>query len=408
MDVHFLTDTSFARRDGVSSVCAICGQDIASADDSKEHILPHAIGGRRTVNNFLHGNCNNRAGQTWDAALEKQLRPLALHIGIKRQSGKNLRTAVTTTAHEDFLLDVGGQLEIARPVIKRTSVLNNERIDVTTGSLTQAREVLKGLKRKYPKVDIEATLAGAKSQRSYARGAINIDLNFGGPLSGRSLVKSALAQAHYAGLSIEQCGDAVSYLRETDTEPCFRFYYVDDLVDGRPATTPLHCVAIDANPATGLILGYVEYFGIHRAVVCLGRDYTCNRLQSVYALDPRTGEQLEVAVSIDLDAEEIRAIYDCEHVKAEKRLEVVGAMLDSISDAQQTAEGEYMVRESLNFAWANCGGVPGQPLTTEHLERLKELFVKRSTPWWKHVKGLDEAAARQFAIAYIENVLATA
>nr|WP_016738504.1 MULTISPECIES: hypothetical protein [Gluconobacter] len=315
---------------------------------------------------------------------------------------------VTTTANEDFLLDVGGQLEMVRPVVMRTLLRNDERIDVTAGSFTQARETLKGLKRKYPKVDMEAILVGAESQRSYAMGAIDIDLSFGGPLSGRSLVKSALALAHHAGLPIEACGDAISYLRKTDAEPCFRFYDGDDLVDGRPQAMPLHCVAIDANPATGLILGYVEYFGIHRIVVCLGRDYVCNRLQSVYALDPRTGGQLQVAVHIDLDAEDIRAIYNCERVNEEKRLEAAGAILGSISGAQHTAEGEHVVRESLDFAWANCGGVPGQPLTTEHLERLKELFVKRSTPWWKHVTGLDEAAACQFAFAYIENVLATA
>ncbi|MBS1032532.1 HNH endonuclease [Gluconobacter cerinus] len=392
----------------MSAICAICGQGIAPADDSKEHILPNAIGGRRTVNNFLHGDCNNRAGQTWDAELEKQLRPLALHIGIKRQNGKTSRMKVTTTANEDFLLDVGGQLEMVRPVVMRTLLRNDERIDVTAGSFTQARETLKGLKRKYPKVDMEAILVGAESQRSYAMVAIDIDLSFGGPLSGRSLVKSALALAHHAGLPIEACGDAISYLRKTDAEPCFRFYDGDDLVDGRPQAMPLHCVAIDANPATGLILGYVEYFGIHRIVVCLGRDYVCNRLQSVYALDPRTGGQLQVAVHIDLDAEDIRAIYNCERVNEEKRLEAAGAILGSISGAQHTAEGEHVVRESLDFAWANCGGVPGQPLTTEHLERLKELFVKRSTPWWKHVTGLDEAAACQFAFAYIENVLATA
>ena len=57
-------------------ICAICGQDIAPADDSEEHILPGAIGGRRTVGGFLHDGCTHRSGHPWDAALEKQLRPL--------------------------------------------------------------------------------------------------------------------------------------------------------------------------------------------------------------------------------------------------------------------------------------------------------------------------------------------
>ncbi len=389
-------------------ICAICGQEIGPAKDSEEHVLPGAIGGRRTVRAFLHDDCNHRSGHTWDATLEKQLRPLALHFGIKRQSGRTLRMAVTTTAGENFLLDAGGQLEMARPEIKRTPTPNGESIQVTAGSIAQARDVLNGVKRKYPKVDVEAVLAGAETQRSYTRGVVRIDLDFGGPMSGRSLVKSALALAHGSGLPIDQCRDALAYLRQVDAEPCFGYYYVDDLVDGRPQTMPLHCVAIDANPATGLILGYVEYFGIHRAVICLGRSYGGDRLKSVYALDPRTGETLDVAVRLNFDVADVRAIYAYERDDAKKRQEAFGAVFGPALGSHQANERDRVVRDSLNFAWANCGGVPDEPLTAEHLERIKELFADRATPWWKHVTGLDDAAARQLALAYISHVLAVA
>ncbi|HUN96387.1 MAG TPA: HNH endonuclease, partial [Bradyrhizobium sp.] len=305
-------------------------------------------------------------------------------------------------------LNIGGQLEMARPDIKRTPLPNGENIQVTAGSIAQARDVLQGVKRKYPKVDVEAALAGAETRRSYAKGIVHIDLNFGGILSGRSLVKSALALAYSAGLSIEQCGDALSYLRQADAEPCFGYYYVDDLVDGRPSATPLHCVAIDANPGTGLILGYVEYFGIHRAVVCLGRDYAGDRLRSVYALDPRTGQALDIAVRLDFGVADVRAIYDYERDDAKKRQEAFGAVFGPALGTHHAAERDRVIRDSLNFAWANCGGVPDQPLTAEHIARLKELFVDRATPWWKHVTGLSDAAARQLALVYISQVLAVA
>jgi hypothetical protein len=316
--------------------------------------------------------------------------------------------AVTTTAGENLLLNAGGQLEMARPEIKRTPIQDGETIAVKAGSIAQARAVLEGVKRKYPKVDVEAALAGAEIQRSYAKGVVHIDLNFGGPLSGRSLVKSALALAHETGLPIVQCRDAVAYLREADTEPCFGYYYVDDPVDGRPPAMPLHCVAIDANPETGLILGYVEYFGIHRAVVCLGRDYVGDRLKAVYALDPRTGETVEVAVRLDFDVADVQAIYDYERDDAEKRQEAFGAVFGPVLGSHHAAERDRVVRDSLNFAWANCGGVRDQPLTAEHLARLKELFADRATPWWKHAAGLSDAAARQLALTYISQVLAVA
>jgi HNH endonuclease len=182
-------------RTEVRPTCTICGRDIAPADDSDEHIHPAAIGGRRTVRGFLHSACNHRSGHTWDAALEKQLRPLSLHFGVKRQSGRTSRMPITTTAGENLLLNTSGQLEMSRPTIKRTPIPNGETIQVTAGSMTQAREVLEGVKRKSPKVDVEAVLAGAESRRSYPTGVVRIDLDFGGPTSGRSLVKSALALA---------------------------------------------------------------------------------------------------------------------------------------------------------------------------------------------------------------------
>lgn len=389
-------------------ICAICGEKIAPADDSEEHILPGAVGGRRTVRGFLHDGCNHRSGHTWDAALEKQLRPLALHFGVKRQRGRTLRMAITTTAGENFLLDAGGQLEMSRPEIKRTPTPNGETIQVKAGSIAMARDVLEGVKRKYPKLDMRSVLDGFEIQRTYAQGLVRIDLEFGGPESGRSIVKSALALAHDAGLPIDQCGNALAYLRDANAEPCFGYQYVNDLVDGRPPATPLHCVAIDANPSTGLIFGYVEYFGIHRAVVCLGQGYAGERLKAVYALDPRTGETLDVAVHLDFGVADIQAIYDYEHYDEEKRQEAFGAVFGPALNDHHAAERERVVRDSLNFAWANCGSVPDQPLTAEHLARLTELFADKATPWWKHVTGLDEPAARQKALAYIRQVLATA
>lgn len=355
---------------------------------------------------FLHRDCNHRAGHTWDAALEKQLRPLALYFGVKRQSGRTLRMAVTTSAGEALLMNTSGQLEMARPEIQRTPIAGGEKIRVKAGSIAQARDVLEGVKRKYPKVNVDAVLAGADIRRSYAKGLVRLDLNFGGQLSGRSLVKSALALAHEAGLPVAQSSDALAYLREADAEPCFGYYYIDDLVDRRPLATPLHCVAIDANPETGLIFGYVEYFGIHRVVALLGRDYHGDRIRSVYAIDPRTSEALDVAVRLDFNHADVPAIYEYERDDAERREEAFRAVFGPVLASQHAAERDRVVRDSLKFAWDNCGGIQDQPLTAEHLARLIELFADRATPWWKHATGLDDAAARLLALTYITQVLA--
>ncbi len=167
--------------------CICCGQNITAENDSDEHVISMALGGRRTVRGLLHKTCNNQAGHTWDAALEKQLRPLALHFGVKRQRGKTLRMRIKTTSGEEFLLGSGGTLEMVRPDIERTRTADGEDIRVVAGSTGMARQVLEGEKRKNPRIDVERTLASAEARHSYAQGAIQLDFIFGGELAGRSL-----------------------------------------------------------------------------------------------------------------------------------------------------------------------------------------------------------------------------
>jgi len=47
---------------------------------------------------------------------------------------------------------------------------------------------------------------------------------------------------------IDQCDLAVDYLCDEAAEPAFGYYYERDLVDGRPAGVPIHCVAVTGDP----------------------------------------------------------------------------------------------------------------------------------------------------------------
>jgi hypothetical protein len=337
--------------------------------------------------------------------LEKQLRPLALHFDVKRRRGKTLRMAVKTTAGEDLLLGPGGRLEMVRPEITRTDTPEGKNIRLVAPSLSMAREALEGLKRTHPNIDIEAELAKAEVRHTYAEGTIPLTIEFAGELSGRSLVKTALALAHSAGISTLQCGDALNYLRNPRGEPCYGFYYVDDLVVNRPLGVPLHCVGIKAMPDSGLVLGYVEYFGIHRAVVCLGRDYTGEAVQRVYALDPRSGKDLEVSVRLDFDEADITAIYNYERDDHAARQAAFGEVFGPALRAHQEEEGKRVVQDALKYAWENSGAEPQGPRTAIDFANICRLFADRATPWFQHVTGLPEDLARLQALGYIDGVL---
>lgn len=388
-------------------ICPICTEEIAEADDSEEHIIAAAIGGRRTVTGLLHRVCNNKAGHTWDAELERQLRALALHFGVRRQRGQTRRMLVTTSAREELLMGSKGQLSMAKPIIAKTPTANGTNYQITAGSLESAREVLEGLKRKHPGIDVEATLATGQVRRSYAQGAVKLELGFGGEGAGQSLVKSALALTHEAGIPIDLCGDALSYLRGVGA-PCFGYYFVGDLIAERPAAMPLHCVAIEANPETGLILGYVEFFGIHRAVVCLGRGYDGGAVKSVYAVDPRTGAELNLSVRLGFDAADIEAIYDYQMDDAAGRQEAFSAVFGPALAAQHETERKRVFKEAFDYAWANCGAVENEILTDENKRTIARLFAERAVPFMLQAGGVAEQSARRQAEAFADFVIRTA
>ncbi len=319
-------------------VCPVCGVDVVASNDSNEHIIPAAIGGRRTVRGFLHRSCNNLSGNTWDARLVEQLSFLVLRIGVKTQGSQALRMKIVSVTGEEFLIGPGGELTMMKPEIVHTTTPQGDQFQFIVGSKKKAREIVEGYKRKYPTIDVEETLATAQVRTSRQQRVLQQNLTFGGEETGRSLVKSALALAYKAGIRVDSCSDALSYLGDSSGEPCYGWYYADDLVAGRQPGVPLHCVAIRANPLTGLILGYIEYFGIYRAVVCLGSGYAGEAINSVYAIDPRTGKDLELAVRLDFDTFAIAAIYDGKMDVLTERKAAFDSVFAPVHNARRMAE----------------------------------------------------------------------
>lgn len=92
----------------------------------------------------------------------------------------------------------------------------------------------------------------------------------------------------------------------------FGYYYTSDMLNRR-LNDVMHCVSVMALPDAGLLLGYVEYFSVLRVVICLSDHYTGKELSNTYALDPRTGESLDVHVDLKLQRRDIENIYNYTH-----------------------------------------------------------------------------------------------
>jgi hypothetical protein len=363
----------------------LCDAEITSENDTQEHLIPRAIGGRRKVNGFICRNCNSSAGETWEAELARQLHPLSLMFNISREGSEPPPLKVTTTAGEHLTVGPGGTLTPTDPKFDSSPVPGGgTNYSLSARSLNEARRMAEGLKRKHPELEVEAILAKAKAVEAYPQGAVHHNLNFGGNLAGRSVIKSCVATAFASGIDWRGCVFALDYLRNESASSSFGFYQERDLVADRVAGMPLHCVAVEANPTSGMILAYAEYFGIHRIVSCLGDGYQGPPIRDAYAIDPRDAKVQKVEVDLTFSEGDIAEIYAYKRVPGEALRAAVSAVIGPVIEGQIAAEQERVTNRAIEEAFASCGAKPGEQLTEEHVRRLATTLAQKMTPFILH------------------------
>ena len=363
--------------------CALCNSPM-QADSSREHIIPNAIGGRRVVRGFICVDCNSKTGATWDHDLSMQLKPLCVLLNIQRQRGKAQPVSLETVKGDAFLVHPDGRIHVPGTVFSEREQEGKKEINIQVPSMKAMKKMLPGLVRKYPELDIDRLLQHATSRREYMKDPLSIPLTFGGEHAGRSIVKSCLALASEAGLHLSNCEHAQDYLLN-DGEPCFGYYNETDVVSNRPDNVFFHCVHVCGDPVSRQVLGYVEYFGFLRIVLCLSSRYDGERFSRSYAVDPVAGKDLNLQVHLAISPEDISAAYSYKKLDFEKFRSAIGILMEyylekSISSAISDASAD-----AVEYAFANCGAQPGERLTDEHRQNISRLLIERIEPFLVHL-----------------------
>jgi HNH endonuclease len=239
------------------SNCALCDIEITRDNDSLEHIVPNGMGGRRRVRGFLCRDCNSRAGEKWDAVAAEQLNFLCLLFAIQRERGTVRAGDFVTESGERVRIHSEGYLTLATAPPRVMEYGSTAEIKARVPTRREARKLMLGFKRRYPKLDVDEAMRTMVEERRYLSEPVKTVCNFGGAQSGRCVVKSALALAVASGIKAQACEEATNYLRNNDGEACFGYFYGRDLVTSRPADRVFHCVAIKGDSSSRRLVGYV-------------------------------------------------------------------------------------------------------------------------------------------------------
>ena len=363
----------------MTKLCALCQTPLSNANRSKEHILPNAMGGRKTTNTFICRRCNSRTGEKWDSALVSQLQAFCTMLDISRAKGTNQPLEVETVSGRQLTLYPDGSLTPRKPRFQKRSVGGKTHVDIQARTMHDAKRMLTALARRRSDVNVEQLLSQVSPRQEHLEEPIKMSHTFGGTLAGRSTIKSCLALAHEAGLTIDDCENAKDCLL-SDGELCFGYYNAPDPIRNRPQHVPLHCVYVSGDPENEQVLGYVEYFGFQKMVACLSSNYSGPARELTYAINPLTGEELDVDVVLHLTPDDIREIYDYKRWDDERAKTDLANALELWRDIDRDRAITHAVDDAIAYACSQMGIQERDELSDEEFSEFCNYTFEKLAP----------------------------
>jgi hypothetical protein len=367
-----------------ASKCAYCEVDLNPENNSREHIIQNAIGGRKEVSNVFCRHCNSTFGNRWDSEAAEQLHFLSLKLQIVRDDGEVPARYYQTMSGNRVRLHPDGHISLPPQKPAVTEKDGKVHIQITAPDRTKATEALKGQRRRYPKLDVHAAMDSMAYNETYLDDPIAGTLQFQGHGPYRSAVKSALTLAVSAGIRSQECERALQYLKP-DGEFCFGFYYRNDLIVNRPLDRVFHCVAIKGDPGIGKLVGYVELFSVYRFVIALSENYNGPEIAANYSIDPTTGEALDLEFDLNFSEEEFRfAVDNMDETALTARFQATHRVIGFIQRRSFEREQERVARRAWDGTFKTLGVEPGQPMTREIAVAMSREITDRMLPFLLH------------------------
>lgn len=364
---------------GTRVSCYLCLKPLTPTNSAEEHLLLNALGGKLKSKLLICKVCNSGYGESIDAALAKQLAPLATLLNVKRDRGQSPSfKAKLKASGEEIIIKAQGRPEMTlKP--PTTISLDDKKINykLTAPNLKWARKQLEGLKKKHPSLDIEQELKNAVIHDTGPYSEIEIKLDgIGGPSTRRSACKSVLnfyllKQGDYCYIQ-----HIVSFIKgnESALHDQVGFFYPTQLLYPLEKDQITHSLSVVGWPKHGILFGHIEYFNVLSYLIVLNENYMGPEIFHSYVFDVVNTTVLPLQANFDfLTTREILRI--CNRTSLDQ--EAVDGICDALrnfmskfSGIQQSRHIEEIIRR------ACCDLNEGDTITEKNVERMVALLME--------------------------------
>lgn len=359
--------------------CLSCGEQINASNQSEEHIIPNALGGTLTSTELICKECNSSFGFDCDASLASDLKLFSNFLNIKRDRGAN-QPVIGHTPTTKYKIQPGGKPEVVKPTIQIDETTQGKAIHIEARDMGQVQQILKGLKRNYPDIDVEKTLSQAQQGRRYLNEFVKLQFVFSGKDSLRAVAKMAYFFLKHKHPTVQ--GDfsrLVAFIKnESDYREIYFYYPATDIVN-KSSNAILHSVAIKSYPSERLLLAFVELYSTLSFIVVLSFNFT-DTFQANYVFDvlnrtevPNPSLTLPV-----IDIGELNTLFDNKppfFAEVTKRFE---SFLKTALDQQAELHRAEMIQQAMqNSLLKHSEGVP---ITQEMIDEFINALMEELTP----------------------------
>lgn len=369
--------------------CYLCKDALSKENETNEHILLNSIGGKLKSKKLICGKCNSESGGDYDAALSKQLHPLACMLNIKRDRNKTqgLKRLKSESGELYDLLD-GMTPSLSRPKYKEEVKDNVKKIEITAANESQMMAILKGLKNKFPDFDLKKAKPKVKITEEYMEESITIPLEIGGDKSFKSIAKTAAnAFVHFVGnpIHVERI---VGYLKG-NVKDTFVYHYCneEDLYD-MSSDNVFHIIHIKSDEINRILYCYIELFSVYSFIVKLDTDYSGKEVNISYVFDVIKREEVPQEILIKPDWKVIDQAINWSTVTKRRLSRVMGIIDKRQLDAIQSR----IITSEINKSFGSLED--GALLTEDVLENFIRNVVEKMAPFIIHLENRNKKEYR--------------
>ncbi len=360
--------------------CYVCDIEITNKNETDEHIIINAAGGRLKYKGLICSKCNSDFGETIDSRLAKQLNILANMLMVKRHRGEPQSIiGYKQSTGEKYILEVGGKPKLTKHTIDKTVDGDNINISITASSEKELRKTLTNIAKKYPYFDEEEAIKSAQWREEYFDEALHFQNEIGGNEVFRAVCKCATNFFVYSKGDVSQIKHLIPYIKGEEDKEVVWMHYQENLYELNPDESS-HVIHLAGKKDEQVLYCYVDYFNAHKYLVLLNDNYQGQDIKETYVFDLINVTPIQREVKVDYDRATLLGYFINKETKLFEK--VNKSLRHSLVLGLKRQDGKRMNELIERAIQSSLGKYPiGIPITQEMCNETTEEIMKNITPY---------------------------